>query len=199
MKEANETSAENLAHSRSPTTHQREDPRKSTKLVTNNSTSSSTFEFFTRQIPETKHPTPQALDDKLSGHTSSSDECFSPNSYVLPEPPKVIRKSIYEWSDSDSDSEGGSRYNNDRSDNSNLNDESQDSRSKSTSIVSSKDKDMRISSIFIDNDFSNGDIDLRLPFKPVMANYIPATEIDASITSHAPIAYKVIVSIKICF
>lgn len=43
----------------------------------------------------------------------------------------------------------------------------------------------------MEKDFSNGDIDLRLPFKPVMANYIPATEIDASITSHAPIVYSV--------
>lgn len=70
------------------------------------------------------------------------------------------------------------------------NDDSQDSRKQSTYSLS-KDKDMRISAFLMEKDFSNGDIDLRLPFKPVMANYIPATEIDASITSHAPIAYSV--------
>lgn len=69
-------------------------------------------------------------------------------------------------------------------------DESQDSRKQSTFGLS-KDKDMRISAFLMDKDYSNGDIDLRLPFKPVMANYIPATEIDASITSHAPIIYEV--------
>lgn len=177
------------ATNRSPSTHQREDPRKTTKIGVNNT--SSPFEFFTRQIPESKHPTPQALEEKHSGHASSSDECFSPNSYLIQEPPKIIRKSIYEWSDTESDSEGTSRHANEKSDNSNMNDDSQDSRSKLSTTTASKDKDMRISSLFIDNDYSNGDIDLRLPFKPVMANYIPATEIDASITSHPPIVYKV--------
>lgn len=70
--------------------------------------------------------------------------------------------------------------------------DSQDSR-KQNPFSLSKDKDMRISAIFMDKDYSNGDIDLRLPFKPVMANYIPATEIDASITSHAPMVYEVII------
>ncbi|XP_035787163.1 protein suppressor of sable-like [Anopheles albimanus] len=35
--------------------------------------------------------------------------------------------------------------------------------------------------------------DLGLPFKPMMANYVPATEIDGSIGSHATIIYKVYV------
>lgn len=70
------------------------------------------------------------------------------------------------------------------------NDDSQSSQKQSTYSLS-KDKDMRISAFLMEKDFSNGDIDLKLPFKPVMANYIPATEIDASITSHAPIAYSV--------
>uniref|UniRef100_A0A2M4CXX7 Putative rhoa gtpase effector dia/diaphanous n=1 Tax=Anopheles darlingi TaxID=43151 RepID=A0A2M4CXX7_ANODA len=35
--------------------------------------------------------------------------------------------------------------------------------------------------------------DLGLPFKPIMANYVPATEIDGSIGSHATIIYKVYV------
>lgn len=59
----------------------------------------------------------------------------------------------------------------------------------------SKDKDMRLSSaaIFLTEKFAqrNGDIDLRMPFKPVMTNYIPAKEIEASFGSHPPIVYKV--------
>lgn len=35
------------------------------------------------------------------------------------------------------------------------------------------------------------DVDLRLPFKPLMKNYVPATEIDASLRSHVPLPYKV--------
>lgn len=41
----------------------------------------------------------------------------------------------------------------------------------------SKDKDMRLPTFLRDSE--NGDIDLRFPFAP-MANYVPATEIDAS-------------------
>lgn len=41
----------------------------------------------------------------------------------------------------------------------------------------SKDKDMRLPAFLRDSE--NGDIDLRFPFAP-MANYVPATEIDAS-------------------
>lgn len=61
---------------------------------------------------------------------------------------------------------------------------------------SSRDKDMRMPSapLFQNDKFSqrNGDVDLRLPFKPVMANYIPAKEIDASFGSHPLISYKVL-------
>lgn len=63
---------------------------------------------------------------------------------------------------------------------------------------SSRDKDMRrllpSADHFQADKFGhrdNGDIDLRLPFKPVMANYIPAKEIDASFGSHPLILYKV--------
>uniref|UniRef100_A0A1B0B783 C3H1-type domain-containing protein n=1 Tax=Glossina palpalis gambiensis TaxID=67801 RepID=A0A1B0B783_9MUSC len=49
------------------------------------------------------------------------------------------------------------------------------------------DKDMRY---LPSTDTSSGDIDLRLPFQPI-TNYTPATEIDASITSHLPMSYKV--------
>uniref|UniRef100_A0A1B0AIZ9 Uncharacterized protein n=1 Tax=Glossina pallidipes TaxID=7398 RepID=A0A1B0AIZ9_GLOPL len=49
------------------------------------------------------------------------------------------------------------------------------------------DKDMRY---LPSTDASSGDIDLRLPFQPI-TNYTPATEIDASITSHLPMSYKV--------
>ncbi|GAB0091167.1 hypothetical protein DMENIID0001_059790 [Sergentomyia squamirostris] len=41
-------------------------------------------------------------------------------------------------------------------------------------------------------DGSSRDIDLRLPFKPLMTNYVPATEIDASLASHPPMVYKVV-------
>lgn len=93
-----------------------------------------------------------------------------------------MRKSIYEVSSDDEN------QNDDNIRSTSDDDDSQDSRNKNAFSLS-KDKDMRIPAIF--EDYSNGDIDLRLPFKPVMANYIPATEIDASITSHAPITYEV--------
>lgn len=165
---------------------------------TSNTGRGSNFEFFTRQITETKHPAPQALDDKLttSSHVSTPEDSFTSKSA---NPPSMasIRKSIYEWSGSED--EDDSRGGRGQSGSSDGNDDSQDSRgSHNTMSAGSKDKDMRISSIFINNDYSNGDIDLRLPFKPVMANYIPATEIDASITSHAPIVYKVILRKYYC-
>lgn len=100
-------------------------------------------------------------------------------------PVKPLRKSIYEMS---SDDENDQDDDNIRSPSDDDNDS--DARKQNTFALS-KDKDMRIPAIFMDKDYSNGDIDLRLPFKPVMANYIPATEIDASITSHAPITYEV--------
>lgn len=102
-----------------------------------------------------------------------------------PVPAKPIRKSIYEMSSEDDDDQNDDNIRSPSDD-----DDSQDSRKQNTFGLS-KDKDMRISAFLMDKDYSNGDIDLRLPFKPVMANYIPATEIDASITSHAPIVYEV--------
>lgn len=106
-----------------------------------------------------------------------------------PTPAKPVRKSIYEMSSDDEDNLE------DDSIRSPSDDDSQDSRKQNPFALSSKtlskDKDMRIPAMFMDKDYSNGDIDLRLPFKPVMANYIPATEIDASITSHAPMTYEV--------
>lgn len=98
-------------------------------------------------------------------------------------PEKPARKCIYEVSSEDEET------NDDKIRSPCDDDDSQDSRSKNMFSLS-KDKDMRIPPIFLEKDFSNGDIDLRLPFKP-MVNYIPATEIDASITSHAPITYEV--------
>lgn len=74
-------------------------------------------------------------------------------------------------------------------------DNSDDSDSKSKpAMYTDRDKDMRLN--FMNMDAKMGedgasDVDLRLPFKPMMTNYIPATEIDASITSHVPIVYKV--------
>lgn len=144
------------------------------------------FFFFSRQIPETNHPAPQALDEKPSPSADydSSGELGARNNCCSPSQPKSQRKSIYEMSSDDEDNQ------NDDNIRSPSDDESQDSRKQSTFGLS-KDKDMRISAFLMDKDYSNGDIDLRLPFKPVMANYIPATEIDASITSHAPIIYEV--------
>uniref|UniRef100_A0A1L8DCD2 C3H1-type domain-containing protein n=1 Tax=Nyssomyia neivai TaxID=330878 RepID=A0A1L8DCD2_9DIPT len=59
------------------------------------------------------------------------------------------------------------------------------------------DQDMRLpifGNIEISHvDGSTRDVDLRLPFKPLMTNYVPATEIDASLASHAPFPYKVVV------
>ncbi|KAM7346382.1 suppressor of sable RNA-binding protein isoform 1-T4 [Cochliomyia hominivorax] len=52
------------------------------------------------------------------------------------------------------------------------------------------DKDMRFLPGGLGSDATASDIDLRLPFQP-MINYTPATEIDGSITSHLPITYKV--------
>lgn len=100
-----------------------------------------------------------------------------------------MRKSIYDVS-SDDESDEARRESRTRTPSDDDNDDSQDSR-KANAFSLSKDKDMRLSAMFMDKDYSNGDIDLRLPFKPVMANYIPATEIDASITSHPPISYSV--------
>lgn len=42
-----------------------------------------------------------------------------------------------------------------------------------------------------------GDTDLRLPFKPIMTNYVPAKEIDGSLASHRPITYKVCLTLQI--
>ncbi|XP_037035416.1 protein suppressor of sable-like isoform X2 [Bradysia coprophila] len=104
------------------------------------------FEFFSRHIPETSHPTPESLDVKSESSSTSKQ-----------------RSSIYESSRSP------------------LHDDH-------TGMTTTKDKDMRLSSLFMD-DTSNGDVDFRLPFKP--ANFLPATEIDASEASHAHIEYKV--------
>lgn len=157
---------------------------------------SSNFEFFTRQIPESNHPMPLALDEKLNEYDSGGDILTEIASIPISSPPhkKPNRKSIYEMSDTDDDdNEDSSNSVNIRTLSEDENELLDDGRIKSTTFTTSKDKDMRLSSLFIDKDYSNGDIDLRLPFKPVMANYIPATEIDASITSHAPITYTVIV------
>lgn len=66
------------------------------------------------------------------------------------------------------------------------------------SMYADRDKDMRLNFLTLDPKMGDGDgvgstsdVDLRLPFKPIMTNYIPATEIDGSVTSHAPIIYKV--------
>lgn len=148
------------------------------------------FEFFTRSVNETIDEQLKTLSEGVST-VINEDTNTSETSQLSPMP----RRSIYECSDSDDESDNNSSSrsrgyrgrNHGTSGSSDDNDDSQ-----SGTVSTSKDKDMRISSILFDNDYSNGDIDLRLPFKPVMANYIPATEIDASITSHPPIVYKVI-------
>lgn len=80
------------------------------------------------------------------------------------------------------------------------NSENDDDGSRSPSkMYADRDKDMRLNFLGLDSKMggddelgaSSSDVDLRLPFKPIMTNYIPATEIDGSVTSHAPIVYKV--------
>lgn len=148
--------------------------------------------ILNRQIPETNHPAPQALDEKPSPSVDydSPSELSGRNHCSSPDSAKPIRKSIYEMSSDDEDNQINDNIRSPSDD-----DDSQDSR-KQNAFGQSKDKDMRISTFLMEKDFSNGDIDLRLPFKKVMTNYIPATEIDASITSHAPIVYEVIVFSK---
>lgn len=76
-------------------------------------------------------------------------------------------------------------------------DDSNNSDSKpKASMYGERDKDMRLNYMNLDakineNINATSDIDLRLPFKPMMTNYIPATEIEASIMSHPAIIYKV--------
>lgn len=107
---------------------------------------------------------------------SSSTTSSAPAKPAAP-PVKPARSSIYD-----------DPYSSDNSDDS-------DSKSK-TSMYADRDKDMRLNFLSLDGKPGEdgsciSDVDLRLPFKPIMTNYIPATEIDASITSHAPIVYKV--------
>uniref|UniRef100_A0A1Q3EZ80 C3H1-type domain-containing protein n=1 Tax=Culex tarsalis TaxID=7177 RepID=A0A1Q3EZ80_CULTA len=80
------------------------------------------------------------------------------------------------------------------------NSDDEQSAAKSSAPYADRDKDMRLNFLGLgetaklgDDSLgaSSSDVDLRLPFKPIMTNYIPATEIDGSVTSHAPIAYKV--------
>ncbi|XP_031622127.1 protein suppressor of sable-like [Contarinia nasturtii] len=148
-----------------------------------NQSSSTGTSFYSRQIPETNHPAPQALDEKPSPSVDYDSPSETNARISSPVSAKLVRKCIYEVSSDDDEA------NDDKIRSPSDDDDSQDSRSKNIFSLS-KDKDMRIPPIFLEKDFSNGDIDLRLPFKP-MVNYIPATEIDASITSHAPITYEV--------
>lgn len=148
------------------------------------------FEFFTRNMRDTQLDLPQSSvsEAPTSNFVGQEDSVMSNATY--PSPPPTTRRSIYECSDTDDDSENNSNSRSRvfRGQSSSSGDDNEDSQG---GVSTSRDKDMRISSILFDNDYANGDIDLRLPFKPVMANYIPATEIDASITSHPPMAYKV--------
>ncbi|XP_044742721.1 protein suppressor of sable isoform X2 [Chrysoperla carnea] len=71
----------------------------------------------------------------------------------------------------------------------------QDTDLRNLSDVRMRDSDLRVSN-YGDTDLRPGgrsDVDLRqlnLPFKPI-ENYVPATEIEASISSHPPIPYRV--------
>lgn len=78
------------------------------------------------------------------------------------------------------------------------NSDNDDGDSRPSKMYADRDKDMRLNFLGLDSKMggddlgaSSSDVDLRLPFKPIMTNYIPATEIDGSVTSHAPIVYKV--------
>ncbi|XP_055534867.1 protein suppressor of sable-like [Wyeomyia smithii] len=111
-------------------------------------------------------------------NTSNSTTTISSKSLSHQQSTKPTRPSIYDDPGNSNSSDGS------------------DSESKSSSMYTDRDKDMRLN--FLNLDAKPGedgnllsDVDLRLPFKPIMTNYIPATEIDGSITSHAPIVYKV--------
>lgn len=101
-------------------------------------TTSKHFEFFSRQIPETNHPAPQALDDKPSptvDYDSGSELSLRANN--SPVPVKPARKSIYEWS-SDDEANDDDSHNNVGLPSDDENDDSQDSRKQNT--FASKDK-----------------------------------------------------------
>lgn len=67
------------------------------------------FEFFSRQIPETNHPAPQALDEKTSPipDYDSANEANVRNCVSPPVQVKPVRKSIYEMSSGDEDNNDG--------------------------------------------------------------------------------------------
>ncbi|XP_058836128.1 protein suppressor of sable-like [Topomyia yanbarensis] len=125
-----------------------------------------------------KQQEPSANSGQTMGWTPNSSTTPGPTATkTVSQPSKPPRPSIY-----------------DDPCNSEISDDS-DSESKS-SMYTDRDKDMRLGFLNLDakmgeegNSFI--DVDLRLPFKPIMTNYIPATEIDGSITSHPPIVYKI--------
>lgn len=149
------------------------------------------YSFFqNRQIPETNHPAPQALDEKPSpsiDYAYDSPTETARNSCASPVPSKVLRRTIYEMS-----SDGEDDLND------NIRSPSDDDNDSQT--FSCKDKDMRIPALFMDSkDSSNGDIDLRqLPFKP-LPNYEPATEIDASYKHGKIIVFQVFITTLFIF
>lgn len=160
---------------------------------------SSSAEFTTDSQPSVEDE-PTKEQPKESNRDSDSDsgkkpqvqQSFDPrdprnrdprNSRETPKSPPMIRQplvvvkpSIYDWSE-DGDEDSGS--------------------SRSPPLKPDQDmrlgewKDMQGISRTHSNHFPiPGDVDLRMPFKP-MQNYVPATEIDGSISSHLPMIYKV--------
>lgn len=140
--------------------------------------SSNTAETAGSSSPSSYKQTDSSSNTPATGWTpTSSTTASSSTAKTAPAPVKPSRPSIYD-----------DPYASDNS-------EDSDSKSK-TSMYAERDKDMRLNFLSLDGKISEdgsgtSDVDLRLPFKPIMTNYIPATEIDASITSHPPFVYKV--------
>lgn len=124
----------------------------------------STFSSFYEAPPQMEKPTehPKPTSDPRTRRISN--EIKSPSLSDSADESFVKRPSIYDqYSDNENDDYGN--------------------------IAKKTDKDMRLA--HIDTDLSTGDMDLRLPFKPILASLIPASEINGSINSHPPMTYKV--------
>lgn len=122
----------------------------------------STFSSFYETPAQVEKPTEKRSSDPRNRRVSN--EIKSPSLSDSADESFVKRTSIYDqYSDDENDDYGN--------------------------IAKKTDKDMRLANI--DTDLSTGDMDLRLPFKPILASLIPASEINGSINSHPPMNYKV--------
>lgn len=163
LKELEEAKQKEESKKRSITTEPIPQPATISAAYLQSMTSSKMFESFYEKSKEETKSKEMPRDPRK--RRLSSNDIKSPSQSDSTEDDVPKRTSIY---DRESD-----------------NDDEYEPKAKKT------DKDMRLGPLMLDSDGISGDIDLRLPFKPIMASYIPATEIDASYASHAPINYKV--------